>query len=259
MRIAIFMNEEYDFMFDMLKELVPRLKSEYALDGVIFFPGRLTKYRGIKIYITYLKIFGVPVFFKLFARSAIKRFYILKSYFMKRSPFYSFKGICRHHRIENFKAETPNSDSVVRWVREKQVDIILVFVGDILKKQILDAPRIGVLNKHAGLLPAYKGVFPVFWSMMDRAPIGLTIHKVNEEIDSGDIVLQRVYDNNSAESVYDYYRLIYKDTPDLILKSLELLRENSNKKYPHEMKESYFGLPTRDDYRRFRQMGHSFA
>ena len=60
-----------------------------------------------------------------------------------------------------------------------------------LPPAIWQMPRIACLNLHPSLLPAYRGPYPVFWQLKNGEPkTGITLHLVNEEIDSGDIVLQ---------------------------------------------------------------------
>ena len=57
--------------------------------------------------------------------------------------------------------------------------------------QLLEVPRYGFINFHFGLLPKYKGADPVFWQIKNGEPLGgLTIHKMNEYIDEGPVILQ---------------------------------------------------------------------
>ena len=48
-----------------------------------------------------------------------------------------------------------------------------------------------VLNTHPSYLPFYKGKDPNFWSILGKGPFGVTIHRINKKIDSGEIVFQR--------------------------------------------------------------------
>ncbi len=77
-----------------------------------------------------------------------------------------------------------------------QPDLIVVACFPaILPLAVLQLPRYGCLNLHPSLLPAYRGPVPLFW--MARAgerQAGVTLHFMNEGIDSGDIVTQTVFD-----------------------------------------------------------------
>jgi methionyl-tRNA formyltransferase len=61
----------------------------------------------------------------------------------------------------------------------------------ILREPMLKVPRRGTLNCHAGALPFYRGRNPLTWALINGEPeFGVTVHWVDEGIDTGDIVLQ---------------------------------------------------------------------
>jgi folate-dependent phosphoribosylglycinamide formyltransferase PurN len=80
-------------------------------------------------------------------------------------------------------------DSIAR-LREWSPDLIIFAGGNILRKQLLDVPRLGVLNVHLGLLPEVRGMNTPEWSLLNDVPLGVTIHYVDAGIDTGP-VLQR--------------------------------------------------------------------
>jgi methionyl-tRNA formyltransferase len=63
--------------------------------------------------------------------------------------------------------------------------------GNILRKGVLDAPRLGTFNLHPSALPEYRGLHPDLYAMMDgRNQIGITLHRMDSRIDTGPIVSQ---------------------------------------------------------------------
>ena len=48
-----------------------------------------------------------------------------------------------------------------------------------------------IINLHISYLPYNKGAHPNFWSFADNTPSGVTIHEVNENLDSGNIIFQK--------------------------------------------------------------------
>lgn len=61
-----------------------------------------------------------------------------------------------------------------------------------LPHQLFCIPRIGCFNIHFSLLPAYRGPDPIFWQIRNGEQMGgITIHRVDEGFDSGEIVLQQ--------------------------------------------------------------------
>jgi folate-dependent phosphoribosylglycinamide formyltransferase PurN len=82
-----------------------------------------------------------------------------------------------------------SSESIVR-LKEWSPDLIIFTGGNILRKDLLEVPRLGVLNVHLGLLPEVRGMSSPEWSLLNRVPVGITIHYMDAGIDTGPI-LQR--------------------------------------------------------------------
>ena len=62
-------------------------------------------------------------------------------------------------------------------------------------RSILDLPRLGCLNVHPSLLPANRGPVPLFWTFREGArKTGVTIHLMDERMDTGDILAQETVD-----------------------------------------------------------------
>lgn len=64
-------------------------------------------------------------------------------------------------------------------------------VGAILRSRHLAHPRLGFLNAHPGLLPQYRGLDPVCWTLLHGDPQGATVHMMDEGIDTGPILIRR--------------------------------------------------------------------
>ncbi len=73
------------------------------------------------------------------------------------------------------------------WLREHGVALVLVMAyGHILRQALLDLPRLGVLNLHASVLPAYRGASPVEGAVaMGETETGVTLMRVVPALDAG--------------------------------------------------------------------------
>jgi len=70
--------------------------------------------------------------------------------------------------------------------------IVVAAYGKILPCVILDLPSRGCINVHASLLPRHRGAAPVVWAILSGDTLtGVTIMAMTEEMDAGDILLQR--------------------------------------------------------------------
>jgi methionyl-tRNA formyltransferase len=120
----------------------------------------------------------------------------------------------------NFEiAETLGVDSskiiqTTRETRPQLADQLAAFQPDlcvlawwpyILDVATLRVASIGSLNFHPSLLPHGRGKSPNFWSLVEGTPFGVTIHWVDENIDSGDIAFQSQIEvdwTDSGETLY---------------------------------------------------------
>lgn len=69
--------------------------------------------------------------------------------------------------------------------------IVTAAYGQILPKEILDAPKFGCINVHASLLPKYRGGAPIHQAIIDgEEKSGITIMYMVEKLDAGDILTQ---------------------------------------------------------------------
>ncbi|MCA1393350.1 hypothetical protein I6F20_30390 [Bradyrhizobium sp. IC3123] len=86
---------------------------------------------------------------------------------------------------------------------------ILAWWPKIIRPPLLGLPRRGFVNTHPSLLPYGRGKHYNFWSIVDRVPFGVTLHMVDEGVDTGDIVAQAElpYDwEDTGESLYQRAR-----------------------------------------------------
>lgn len=97
-----------------------------------------------------------------------------------------------------------NSPSSISQLKRWAPDLIIFTGGNILRKQLLDVPRLSVLNIHLGLLPEIRGMSSPEWSLLNHVPVGITIHYMDAGIDTGPI-LQRseLPDVNRSKSLSD--------------------------------------------------------
>jgi methionyl-tRNA formyltransferase len=105
--------------------------------------------------------------------------------------------------------------AVLEKIRQSQLDIIiLAWWPHIVKKALIDMPKIGCLNFHPSLLPNNKGKHPYFWSIVEELSFGVSLHFINEGIDTGDIVFQSEIEKtwcDTGSSLYEKGRHVIVD------------------------------------------------
>ena len=83
-----------------------------------------------------------------------------------------------------------NDKKYVNLIKKINPDIIVVMGTSLIKEEIIKIPQLGILNMHTGLSPYYRGGKTNFWPFIfnDLGACGVTIHKLDQGIDSGDII-----------------------------------------------------------------------
>jgi len=84
---------------------------------------------------------------------------------------------------------------------------------DILKKK-------NIINLHISYLPYNKGAHPNFWSFAENTPSGVTIHKIDKGIDTGNIIYQKLLD---FELNKNRKKLTFKKTYSTLISEIENL------------------------------------
>jgi folate-dependent phosphoribosylglycinamide formyltransferase PurN len=90
----------------------------------------------------------------------------------------------RIHYVPDIHAER-----VLNLVRRLAPDLGLIYGSPILKPELFQIPRLGTLGIHHGKVPEYRGKKTTFWAVYNgEKTAGVTIQKVNEGLDTGEIV-----------------------------------------------------------------------
>ena len=83
-----------------------------------------------------------------------------------------------------------NHPEVVRLADELKPDLIAVFGTSLIRGELLQKGRLGMVNLHGGLSPEYRGADCTFWALYNGEPekIGCTLHYIDAGIDTGRLV-----------------------------------------------------------------------
>lgn len=118
--------------------------------------------------------------------------------------------------IAYFQPDDVNDQAFVANCRRLEPDLFIA-VGYTLKlgSDLLSVPRVAAVNFHASLLPAYRGLHPVFWALFHGERVsGVTVHHLDAGLDTGPIAYQvpvRVHRRDSVATLYD--RIISRSLP----------------------------------------------
>jgi methionyl-tRNA formyltransferase len=103
------------------------------------------------------------------------------------------KVIALAHNIPVHQTDDAACPDSISYLRPLEPDLFVVIsFGQILKKAVLDIPAKFSINLHGSLLPKYRGAAPTNRAVMDGEKMtGVTVIRMNERMDEGDIILKR--------------------------------------------------------------------
>lgn len=95
---------------------------------------------------------------------------------------------------------------VLDELRRSQLELALnVHLPVIIRRELLSTPRRGWLNLHPAFLPYNRGWHTPSWAILDGTPAGVSLHRMVEQVDAGEILAQRRVDvliDDTAHSLY---------------------------------------------------------
>lgn len=117
---------------------------------------------------------------------------------------------------------------------------VLAWWPKILKSPLLDAPRLGFVNTHPSLLPHNRGKHYNFWALVEQAPFGVTLHRVDSKVDTGDIVAQTTIEYDWCDTGETLYNKAQAALLELFCKTYPVLRTGQFESKPQNAEEGSF-------------------
>lgn len=116
-----------------------------------------------------------------------------------------------------------NKPEALEALRSLDLDLLVVAAfGQLLRSEVLRAPRLGCVNIHASLLPQYRGAAPVAWAVIrGEAETGVTTFLLDEGMDTGPILLQRRVPVGPEETAGELEARLAELGAELIVETIE--------------------------------------
>tara|TARA_B100001121_G_scaffold255990_1_gene233704 strand:+ start:155 stop:736 length:582 start_codon:yes stop_codon:yes gene_type:complete len=140
------------------------------------------------------------------------------SKYLKKINFYLKK--------KNFKTKIEKKKINIKII--KKFDLVISFgYKFILKKSLLKFLKRPAINLHISYLPYNRGAHPNFWSFFDNTPSGITIHEIDQGVDTGKIIFQKkIFFNvnkNKNLTFKSTYKTLNEKIVDLFIKKADLI------------------------------------
>jgi len=151
--------------------------------------------------------------------------------------------------IPVFQPVSLRTDDFLAQIKAWTPDLIVTAAyGKILPAPILDVPVRGCLNVHASLLPQYRGAAPVQWAILNGDTVtGITIMKMDEGMDTGDILRQRECPIDSDINTTELMRRLSVIGAELLRDTLSDYLADSCPPVPQDASLATFSPPIRKE------------
>lgn len=98
---------------------------------------------------------------------------------------------------------------------------------------IISYPVLGSINLHISYLPYNKGADPNLWSHLEQTPPGVTIHRMDAGIDTGQIITQKLIQIPKEMTLESSYNLLQAEIKTLFKDTYNIIKSNDYKTYRH--------------------------
>ena len=145
--------------------------------------------------------------------------------FVKRQPLPYLSLLAAQKHISYCEKNAVRTKEYIQWLTSLEPDVLVLHQAPILPKDIFSLPRIGTINIHPSLLPKYRGSNPYFWMYFFKDyTAGITLHVVNTQVDTGDIIRQASFDflPGTHYSILAH-QLLYQHAIPMLIETLQSL------------------------------------
>jgi methionyl-tRNA formyltransferase len=163
-----------------------------------------------------------------------------------------FLQIAGRRAIPAFAPASPGEPAFVEAVTGLRPDLIAIAgYHQRVPREILRIPRLGVVNAHLSLLPAYRGPTPWKWAIVrGEERTGVSVHRVTPRFDQGELLLQRPTPIGDEETGGALFERLSKAGADALAETVLKLPSGEVTGLPQdESQASYFSAPTDGDAR----------
>lgn len=146
-----------------------------------------------------------------------------------------------------------NDRATLDFISNGKPDLLVsAYFSQILKKEVISLPKLGVINLHPGWLPTYKGAMAYFWVLKNNSDKGgVTVHWIDEGIDTGEILARRSFllpQNATQEIVLMYTAVIGARLLKRIVRRLISGQSPKLTQTDNDDEDNYYPMPNEQDF-----------
>jgi len=148
------------------------------------------------------------------------------------------------HGLNILQPEKLKDPEFLRSLKDLHADIQVVVAFRMLPEVVWNMPPLGTINLHGSLLPKYRGAAPINWAVINgEKETGVTTFKLQHEIDTGNILLQKKFDISEDETAGDVHDRMKIIGAELLVETLKRITDNNIQEQPQPSAENILHAP----------------
>ncbi len=188
--------------------------------------------------------------------------FLVTDVFSWLQPFFSLKTIKRMAKINQIpilNLRDINRENGIEFIKNSSANVLLAaHFNQLIKPEILELSELQCINIHPSKLPAYKGVDPVFFAFLnDEKNVGVSLHKMTEEFDTGTVLLAKEFLVSNDESLFILNKKLFKSGAKLAIQWIKNKQDNNKIPECNTNKNSYDSWPSPEQIKQFKVKGKS--
>ena len=249
MNIFIITRDEPFYLPRFFERVMSYFKSEIV--GIAILSEGKSKSRTFKKYLKFygVRLFSIQLFWYFIYKLSDKLSCVLPI-----KKLHSVERISQKYKTPIIDTKNINSQEFINKLEELNVDLVVsVTSPQTFKKELFSTPKFGCINVHGAPLPRYRGVLPSFWMLLNKEKKGaVTVHYMEEELDSGDIILQREFDIRPDITHHELIVDSKRIGAELLIESIEIIRSGNIIRKPNDAAgATYYSFPKKEDIKKF--------
>jgi methionyl-tRNA formyltransferase len=138
------------------------------------------------------------------------------------------RNLAAHHSIEVITHKNVNAPEFIAQIEKYNCNLFVsMSFNQIFRSAILKVPHYGIINCHAGKLPFYRGRNILNWVLInDEKEFGITVHFVDTGIDTGDIILQKIFPITDVDTYETLLQVAHEQCANLLYKAILCFKTN---------------------------------
>ncbi len=145
-------------------------------------------------------------------------------------------------KVKKFNFVDINHPKLIKFLKKSNTDFFIFTGGGILKKDILDCGK-KFIHFHPGIVPMYRGSTCFYYSILNDDNCGVTAYIMDENLDTGEIIYQRIFQKPTHKFVDDVYDAYIRSETMLDLLDKKLLDDKKFKKQSNQGNSYYIIHP----------------